>query len=63
MIDKLRNYSKTSIFKKIEVDKMNHKNEKKKAKKQFWIAFALFMLIVGVLVLFFLILSTLNFFG
>jgi len=44
---------------------MDNDNEKKKSKKQFWTAFAIFMGIVGALalVLFYLILSTLNFFG
>ncbi len=42
---------------------MNNKNEQKKVKKQFWTAFALFMGIVAILILSFLILSTLNFFG
>lgn len=42
---------------------MDNENEKKKVKKQFWIAFAIFIGIVGSLVLFYLILSGLNFFG
>lgn len=38
-------------------------NEERKVKKQFWIAYGCFMGIVGLLVLTYLILSTLNFFG
>lgn len=42
---------------------MNKKDEVEKAKRQFWIAFGIFMGIVGLLVLGYFILSTLNFFG
>lgn len=38
-------------------------NDEHKAKKQFWIAFIIFMGIVGLLLLTYLVLSTLNFFG
>ncbi|MEY8291557.1 hypothetical protein AAK882_02625 [Carnobacteriaceae bacterium 52-44] len=42
---------------------MNNKNEEKKIKREFWIAFGFFMSIVVILILAYLILSTLNFFG
>lgn len=42
---------------------MVKKDEEKKVKKQFWIAFGFFLGIVGLLLLTYLVLSTLNFFG
>lgn len=42
---------------------MNKNNEVKKTKKQFWLAFGLFMGIILLLVLGYLILSILIFFG
>ena len=42
---------------------MNEKDEIKKIKKQFWVAFGIFMGIVVLVVIGYLILSTLNFFG
>lgn len=42
---------------------MNEKDDIKKVKKQFWVAFGIFMAIVSIVVIGYLILSTLNFFG
>ena len=42
---------------------MNEKEEIKKIKRQFWLAFGIFMAIVVLVVIGYLILSTLNFFG
>ena len=42
---------------------MNEKEEIKKIKRQFWLAFGMFMAIVALVVIGYLILSTLNFFG
>ena len=42
---------------------MSKDNEVKKIKKQFWLAFGLFMVIIALLVLGYFVLSTLNFFG
>lgn len=42
---------------------MNEKEEIKKIKRQFWLAFGIFMAIVALVVIGYLILSTLNFFG
>jgi cytoskeletal protein RodZ len=42
---------------------MNKKDEEKKVRKQFWVAFGFFLGIVGLLVLTYFVLSTLNFFG
>jgi len=39
------------------------KDEEKKIKKHFWIAYGFFFGIIGLLVLVYLVLSTLNFFG
>jgi hypothetical protein len=42
---------------------MSRKDEEKKVKKQFWTTFGWFMRVVGLLVLVYFILITLNFFG
>lgn len=42
---------------------MNNNYEAKKVKKQFWTAFGIFMGIIAALILIYLVLSTLNFFG